>query len=110
MISDDRELLELQIIPGAVVVNSGAAVHKADDIVCISLDLKSKYADLLCWGSSDDIPCVSYVANDVTMYLDKSMDGDAITEVSFPDYAGWEVFSASAPGRYTANVVLVKRG
>lgn len=97
---------------GAVIVGSAYVLREGTDMVCITVDLRSKYVDppsvII---STDAPPQLLLSAGERTLNLDVSKPRDSITFVDFPDkYTGWSVFALDGPGRYTLQVVLVSQG
>lgn len=106
----DLKETNIRIKQGAILVNDALVLHEHKDVVCITIDLKSKYPGGITAGGSND-------AFPPSVYLEASSDTIGIhpdyftwqdTEVEFLDYVGWNVFAANVAGRYTCNVVLVK--
>lgn len=102
-----RPEVRLTIVPGVARVNGASLAFSAPDIACIELDMHSKYAAVSCieYGSDGGSPVVHIGADERTLHTNTSTDVD--TQVSFPDYAGWDVFVAECT-RYTCRVVLVR--
>lgn len=101
-----RPEVRLVIGPGVARVNGACLAYSAPDIACIEIDMHSKYAVVGCIEYGGESPVVHIGADDRTLYTDTSTDGD--TQVSFPDYADWEVFVAECC-RYTCRVVMVRQ-
>ena len=95
---------------GAININAAMIDHQTENIVCITVDFSTKYAEYNSHSSGDDCPPeVWYGASDETIKLNEDVDlTDEPTGISFPDFVGWRVYCASSPGRYSAQVVLVK--
>lgn len=95
---------------GAININAAIIDHQTENIVCITVDFSTKYAEFDSHSSGDDCPPeVWYGASDETIKLNEDDDlSDEPTGISFPDFVGWQVYCASSPGRYSAQVVLVK--
>lgn len=89
---------------GSVVVNSSTIVLLKDNIVCIDLDLKTKYCEVD--AITDDGVYIS--ATERTLEADNSIDISTPTKVSFKNYKDWK-FYASNNGRYTISIVLIKK-
>lgn len=95
---------------GAININAAMIEYQAPNIVCISVDFSTKYAEFDSQGSGDDVPPeVWYSASEQTIKLNEDADlTDEPTGISFSEFVGWKVFCTSSPSRYTASVVLVK--
>lgn len=95
---------------GAININAAIIDYKTENIVCITVDFSTKYAEYNSQTSGDNCPPeVWYGASDETIKLNDDPDlTDELTGISFPDFVGWKVYCASSPGRYSAQVVLVK--
>ena len=94
---------------GAVRVNNAYVWREAEGIVCIYVDLHSKRAELAMTGwMPGEPPSVWLMADEATLHVDESKERDDMTEVRFPDYAGWSVFATDGPARYTLGVVLIR--
>lgn len=100
----------IKIIQGAILVNAAIVLHEHEDVVCIAIDLKSKYpGGITAGGSSDAFPPSVYVESDHnTTNTNVNYPQYQDTQVEFLDYVGWNVFAANIAGRYTCNIVLVK--
>lgn len=99
--------VRLDITPGIARVNEAHLAYSAPDIACIEIDMRSKYAVMggACCGG-DTVPEVYIGADERTLHKNDAAAG--LTQVAFPDYAGWDVFATDC-ARYTCRVVLVRR-
>jgi hypothetical protein len=105
---EDYPLFKHEIVTqGAVRVNQGHVFIKHDDIVCVYIDLHSKRASVNS-TSSGSIPCVHLEAVEETLHVDESKPRELLTVLKFPEYAGWDIFSAKV-SRYTLSICLIKR-
>lgn len=95
----------LKITKGKIIVNDGIIISKSEDIILVSIDLKSKYAKISSTGSDNDIPTISLEADEDTLYIDENSSYD--TEIYFPDFAGYDIW-ACLLGRYTLNICFYK--
>lgn len=94
---------------GAPVVNNGYVEQIGENVVAISIDLRSKYCDVISSFSSSNGSCgVLLAANERSLYLHKTKERDSFTQIEFPDFKNWSVF-AWYLGRYTLNVCLVNK-
>ncbi len=108
-VSDEFIGVALKVVEqGAVVVNS-ARIHRGSKaIVCVEMDLRSKYAKLDWIGGGDDEPpSISLIADERTLILHRRKPRDSATMVAFPEYKGWRVFAAEGASRYTVRICLV---
>ena len=82
-----------------------------NDIHLFEIDLISKYASCDAYSSGNDIsPKLFFGATETTIKLNPHYPNDSFTELEFPSqYLGWEIYAISNIGRYTCNVVLIKR-
>jgi len=106
---DEPKNVTLRVIEqGAVRVNAAHLHREAQGIVCIYVDLHSKYVEPPVVGGCDSEPPVLYfTAGEDALHLDDSKPRDSLTIVEFPEYVGWHVFACYGPARYTLSVVLV---
>lgn len=96
--------LNYQVTPGEIVVNDGWEVP--GEYKVISFDLKSKYAEVLSWGSDDGYPVVYLWAAERTLKTNEAMK-DIPTEIKLKDYRGWDVLGTDV-GRYSLTIFLEK--
>lgn len=94
-----------EVIPGEIVVYNGWEIP--GEYKVLSFDLKSKYAEVLSWGSGDDCPSVILWANEGTLKTDKKLKNTP-TKIKLKDYRGWNVLGVNV-GRYTLTIFLEKR-
>ena len=99
------------MVPGRIVVNS-CSLFSRGDIVMLSLDLKSKYAETMSYGidgivgkTKDCVPYINLGDSDRTLYIDERFDG--MTTVRFPMFAGFSVWAANTE-RYSCTVALMR--
>lgn len=117
MKSEQRETVNYSASNGAVLVSSAYIWRKSDDIVCVYVDMRSKYAEAICVcdsgpsGPKSNIsgPTITLAAGDSTMHLNDKCSREELTELTFMDYVGWEIFCVSGPNRYTMSVVFIKK-
>lgn len=105
----DPSFINLRILQqGAILVNEARAHRAATSIVCIYLDLQSKYAGKPTIGHEKGRPPRLYLgAEDNTLKVNENVPRNMDTVVEFTDYTGWEVFSCSDPARHTVALTLV---
>ena len=101
------DLVNIEILDqGCVKVNDGYVVKKCENIVAISVDLDTKYAEILMSSNHNNIE-LYLCATDTTLNLLEDKDKDSSTAISFPHYKGWKLFAADIH-RYTLAVCLIK--
>lgn len=92
----------------SILSNKFAYVEKeSEDILCLIIDMKSKYCEISCTGSGISIPFLHIEATGRSLYLHKKYLTEEDTQISFPQLKNWNIYATSA-GRYTINVVLIK--
>jgi len=98
---------------GSVLMNGAYIAHLAPEIspkiVCVTVDLKTKYALIDAYGVDNYCPFIWLVANHQSVNTNDKVPLEIPTVISFPDFVGWEIFSISNPGRYSFNMTLVKK-
>ena len=95
-------------IQGAPIANHAYFYRKNKDIACICIDFSSKYCYVFSTGSGiDSVPCVDISANKRSLYLHAEKKRGDLTEIEFPEYKNWSIFTAEF-SRYTCYVTLVK--
>lgn len=106
---DDPKPVELRITQhGAVRVNAASVYREAPGIVCIYVDMHSKYVEQPMVGGGDgEPPTLYFTPGEHALHLDESKPRDSMTIVDFPEYVGWSVFACDGPARYALGVVLV---
>lgn len=106
--------VEMMVVEqGAIQVNNARLFKFCDEIACVQIDLRSKYAEVfLCEtmraGGINQMPVIWLMTTDETLYIDETKDRDEFTRISFPEYCGWNIFVATRTGEYTVSVCLVK--
>ena len=100
----DHKPVALHIIEqGAVRVSAAYVYREAPGIVCIYVDLHSKWVEVMATGSGDSLPLICLAD------LDETRPRNSLTILELPDYEGWELFACAGPSpRYTLAVVLVR--
>jgi hypothetical protein len=95
---------------GSVLVDNAFVAHVSNDIVCVTVQLTTKYAKICSYGK-DECPIVYLYAdtNPLNTNLLASLDEPTVTVLKFPDLTGWNIFSISNPGRDSFNMTLVKK-
>lgn len=97
-----------RIRQGAVIANHAVIVAKNKNLAAIHIDLKSKYCEGHGASIDDGVPVVYLEATKESIKLKKGVSILFDTIVSFPEFKGWKMFSATRAGRYTINVTLIK--
>jgi len=94
---------------GGPILNRGWVVAAGKNVVAIEMDMRSKWCEMEAeYKTPGGAPCVSIGgANERALYLKKSREKEP-TEVAFPEYKGWDIFSAHVC-RYTFCACFVRR-
>lgn len=101
------KLLNLNISNGEVLVNHRHVRIHHSNVVCLEVDLATKYAEIACYDYNvEEVPTIFLTAGVDALHIDPKQEG-RWTGVSFKDYAGWDVFAAEV-SRYTLRVTLTK--
>jgi hypothetical protein len=102
-----------------IISNKNASiVSMHEDIIALTIDMKSKYCKVGSTGSVSTnwdklenqlnfIPTINISSTEDSLYLKKGKDLDEDTEISFPEFPNYNVFSTDC-GRYSINVTLIK--
>jgi hypothetical protein len=94
---------------GAPIVNAAIIKEISSNIVCIDIDLKSKYCESdMSFSGDDECPGIFITATKESTNLNKKVNGVEPTGLVFNDFKNWEVYATGA-GRYTIRVCLIKR-
>lgn len=88
---------------GAPRINAALVHARGETCALLSVDLHSKYCQVLSWGGES----VFVGASERSLHLDESQPREAPTEIAFPEFAGWRVWCADL-GRYTLSLALIK--
>jgi len=94
-------------IQGKIMVNDPFVIYQCENIVLVSLDLKSKYAELDYIGADNNIPFVILKSTESTINENQEVSLGNYTEIQFPDLDGWDIWATSIGG-YTLNICFVK--
>ncbi len=93
---------------GATLVNCGNVLEISENIVALEIDLKSKNCEVISsYYCSDGKRGIILGANENSLHLHENIDRDSLTEIEFPQFKNWSVFSWNI-GRYTLNVCLIR--
>lgn len=93
---------------GAALVNSVSQRKKFPTVVCLDIDMKSKYCEVIANFSGAGEPCGVFIApTENSLKLSSAYHKNMPTRVAFPGYEDWHVYATSS-GRYTISVVLMK--
>ena len=90
---------------GQVVVNDAILYAEGETVCAISIDLKSKYAEIFSLGCDEHCPEIILEATDRTIHTTKSES--EFTTIRILNYEGWQVYTATV-SRYTLMVCLTK--
>lgn len=97
------------VTQGAPVVSDRRA-HiwaKSDNIICLDVDLDSKYCEASGEGFDDGYSEVDLSATGRTLHPEAGPGGEGMTVIRFHTMQGWRVYSTRVV-RYTLRVTLVK--
>lgn len=91
-----KKKCRLRIMQGPIQVSENGAWVAGSDCAAICVDLRQKYASVESTGS-DEVgrPVVCVGTKSGTLYVDKRFTKYDLTEITFLDYAGWDVFCAN---------------
>lgn len=105
---NEIEFIPYQItLQGAITINHCVEYIKTDEIVAFSIDTENKYGEISATGSNENnIPCMVLEAMENTTNIKKGKKLDDLTEIEFPDFAGWDVFCCSW-SKYTIYVCMI---
>jgi hypothetical protein len=93
---------------GAPVLNRAWIVQDATWIVALEIDLRSKHCAIAAYSGDDKTETIWLGTTEESLHLHQRKKRDALTGVTFPRWADWEIFAADI-SRYTLRVCLVKR-
>ena len=93
---------------GAITVNNCVIYEKSDTVIAFSIDTKNKWGEISATGSDEnDIPCIMLEANKNTTNIRTGTTTEDLTQIDFPEYAGWTIFCCSW-SKYSVYVCMVK--
>lgn len=97
------------VVQGAIQVNN-AILYVQDETMCaIIVDCKSKRGDIIATGNDEnDIPILDLGADEETTNIKEGKTIDDATEISFPDFKGWDIFTCNY-AKYSIYVSMYKR-
>ena len=90
---------------GAPVIAGGIAYKDSKDIVCLLVHLVTDRCHVKRFNKVDEVPCVHISSQPPLGALTNF--NDRVTQISFPEYPGWEVFAAIVI-RNTLHVVIIR--
>ena len=91
---------------GGVIVDFCYIYEEAENIVAIAIQTKTKYCELEYTGGGK-YPCIGLIGNECSLHVRSNKKFDDITEIEFPEYEKWDVWSTQG-GKYTTSMCLVK--
>ena len=97
------------VVQGAIQVNH-AVLYVQDETMCaIIVDCKSKRGDIIATGNDEnDIPVLDLGADEETTNIKEGKTVYDATEILFPDYKGWEIFTCNY-AKCSIYVSMIKR-
>ena len=91
---------------GGPILNKGYVVAAGENIAAIEIDMRSKRCEVMAESATEDGAPVIWLCGTTRLHLKKGYEEEQ-TEVVFPDYKGWKIFSAYVC-RYTFRVCFVR--
>lgn len=91
---------------GGPVFNLGRIKASGPSLLAIEIDLGSKGCEVLCDLKTDEGAPLLVLDSVNAVHLGAGLELEN-TELSFPDYVGWSVFSAHI-SRYTLRICLIR--
>lgn len=91
---------------GGPVLNGGSLVAAGKDVAAVTIDMKSKRCEVAGESLTDDGIPVIWIDGAIALHLKEGLESEH-TEVAFPDFKGWEIFSAHVC-RYTLRICFVR--
>ena len=82
-------------------------VAAGDNVAAIEIDMKSKRCGVFAESATEDGIPIIWLEGSSGLYLTEGLEDEA-TEVTFPAYKGWDIFSTHVC-RYTFRVCFVRR-
>jgi hypothetical protein len=93
---------------GAIQINHAYVYQGSSVVFAIAVDMRTKRADVLSTGCDENgYPTVALTANEGSCHLKKGVEREAPTEICFPQFKDWAIWSVDV-SRYTIAVCLVK--
>lgn len=92
---------------GALIINKAIMYKRGENVCAIIVDMKSKRGDICSIGCDGYAPTIAVEAGEGSDYLNKKVKRDVPTEISFPDFKGWSVWSAMIC-KHSIYVCLIK--
>lgn len=91
---------------GGPIINEGYVSAAGENVVAIEIDMTSKRCEVMAESATEDGSPVIRLQGTNALHLKKGYEKEE-TEVAFPDYKGWRIFSAHVC-RYTFRVCFVR--
>lgn len=92
---------------GCIKVNGGYIKEDSSNIVCLYVNLVTKYAEIGATANYDGRVDIFLSPTEQSIHLLEGKEEFDWTVISFPEYKGWKLFAADIY-RYTLAVCLVK--
>ncbi len=93
---------------GAILISHAYMYQEGENVCAIAVDMRTKRADIFSTGNDENnCPTISIEANECSQPLKKGIDRTMPTEISFPKYKDWNIWSAEVI-KYTIHICLVK--
>lgn len=94
------------ITQGGPILNEGRVVAHGKNISAIEIDMHSKRCEIMAESKTEDGAPAIWLSGDNALHLKKGLEKKP-TEVAFPGFKGWQIFSADV-SRYTFRVCFVR--
>lgn len=92
---------------GAPVPNQAYEYFRGRWVRLVEIDMQSKYCEVMATGGGPNGPSVFLIAGTDSLHLDETKPRDAYTAIEFPEYKGWDIWTAEI-SRYSLRLVLTK--
>lgn len=91
---------------GGPILNEGYVAAAGENVAAVEIDMRSKRCEVMAESTTEDGAPVIWLDGTNALHLKKGHEKEE-TEVAFPDYKGWRIFSAHVC-RYTFRVCFVR--
>lgn len=92
---------------GTPLLKEAYIMAESNSVVAIQINMRSKRCRVYAWGSDENsMPNILIDSTEESLHLHPENKGDTIIE--FPQYKGWEVWSATI-AKYSLYLCLVHR-
>jgi hypothetical protein len=91
---------------GGPILNRGYVFATGENVAAIEIDMKSKRCEVMAESATEDGAPVIWIEGTNALHLRPGHEKEE-TEVAFPEYKGWRIFSAHVC-RHTLRVCFVR--